>query len=186
MRMGGTGNRQLVLGLGNDIAGNDAIGLAVARDMVKRQPAAHPCEYDVELSSESYTAILSYLFEYDRIIIVDAAQVDDDAVGKVFVHGLEDAPANRSRLAHQCGLLSLVGKARRFSGRTGAQVAVVAIGVPTLPYVTLSETMDDVVLGALDEAVRCVMDLVRAKEPWQELCNIVDEKVARLGASLSY
>ncbi len=172
-------DRVLVLGLGNDIAGNDGIGLAVARAVAKGTGSAGPGSFDVALSSESYTSILGYLFEYDRIIIVDAAQVADDAVGRVFVHGLADAPANSSRLAHQCGLLSLVGKARQFVGKAGAQVVVVAVGVATLPYVTLSEEIDEEVIGALDEAVRCVLNLVEAKESWQEFYNIVDKKVAR-------
>ncbi len=150
----------LVLGLGNDIAGDDAVGLQVVREYSRRVAKGSAPHAETALSSESYLSVLNHIFDYGKVVVVDAVQVGEDDVGRVFRYGLDDAPAQTSRLAHQCGLATILALARRAMKAQGAEVLVVGIGVPALDHVQLAEGLGKQVTAAIEPAIAAVAGMV--------------------------
>jgi hydrogenase maturation protease len=77
--------RVLVLGLGNDILTDDAIGLAVARRL--ERTLAGNSAIEVQETMEMGLALLDYLTGYTAALIVDAIQTGCAAPG--FIHELD-------------------------------------------------------------------------------------------------
>lgn len=63
----------IIIGIGNEFRGYDAIGLLLARSLRKKLPNIKVVE-----SNGDITELLNYFTEYNPIIIVDAAITDDD------------------------------------------------------------------------------------------------------------
>jgi hydrogenase maturation protease len=75
----------LVLGLGNDILSDDAVGLNVAREI--RQLLSDSDAIDVQESSEMGLSLLDYIVGFEDLVLVDAVQTGQSPPG--FLHELE-------------------------------------------------------------------------------------------------
>jgi len=89
-----TGQRILVLGLGNDILCDDAIGLRVVRE-VRRQLRPDE-EIDVEETEEMGLCLLDYISGYRGLVLVDSIQRGTISAGE----GLEIRADARRTLAY--------------------------------------------------------------------------------------
>lgn len=70
---------KLIIGIGNEFRGDDAIGLLVARSLKQKLPYVNIVE-----SNGDITDLLNYFKEYNSIIIIDAAITNDEnTIGKV-------------------------------------------------------------------------------------------------------
>jgi len=78
----------LLLGLGNDILTDDAVGLHVVHEL-QRDLADHP-SIDCRETTEMGLALLDFITGYRTVVIVDSIQTGKEAPG--FLHEL-DAPA---------------------------------------------------------------------------------------------
>jgi hydrogenase maturation protease len=81
----GVAPKTLLLGLGNDLLTDDAIGLRVAIEA--RQRVADRKNVSVAETTEMGLALLDLVIGFETLIIVDAIQTEDAAPG--FVHELE-------------------------------------------------------------------------------------------------
>ena len=72
----------LVLGLGNDILTDDAIGILVAREV--RRQVAHLADVDVRETMEMGLALLDFIVGYETLIIIDAIQTSRGAPGHIY------------------------------------------------------------------------------------------------------
>ena len=75
----------VILGLGNDLFTDDAVGLRVARDV--RSRLGPDTRIDVHETTETGLALLDFIVGYDSVVIVDAIQTGEQLPG--FVHELE-------------------------------------------------------------------------------------------------
>ena len=96
--------RTLVLGLGNDILADDAVGILAARALAGRLDAA----VDVKETAEHGVALLDHLLGYERVILLDAIQTGSNEPGTI----LEIDPASLSAVyapsPHYAGLPELL------------------------------------------------------------------------------
>ena len=79
--------RTLVLGLGNDILTDDAVGLLVVRQL-QTQLAGRP-GVDIQETTEMGLALLDFFTGYSRVILVDSIQTGQAPPGSV--HELDAA-----------------------------------------------------------------------------------------------
>ena len=79
--------RLLVLGLGNDILTDDAVGLLVTREL--QQKVAGYSGIDVRQTSEMGLALFDFIAGYSAVIIIDAIQTGQEPPG--FIHELDAA-----------------------------------------------------------------------------------------------
>jgi hydrogenase maturation protease len=84
-------NNTLIIGIGNLIRGDDAIGILLARELVKEPRAG--CTI-IEMESSGFE-VLDMMGGYDRVIIIDAMRTDDESsIGEVVVYDYANYPSS--------------------------------------------------------------------------------------------
>lgn len=149
------GPRTLVLGLGNELAGDDAVGLLVARALLVELDGVA----DVVESSASGLALIEILAGYDRAVIVDAILTGRAPPGTITEMGMADVGRVVAPSTHQAGLPELAAVASRLGLGFPSETAVFAVEVVD-PY-TLGVGLSEPVAAALEELIGRVRERVR-------------------------
>ena len=157
--------RLLVLGLGNDILSDDAIGLRVAarlKEDLADQPAIH-----VEETTEMGLALLDHITGYAAVFIVDAIQTGKAEPG--FVHELDAASLQQlaGRTPHFLGVGETLALGRSLGLGMPNHVRIFAIEVAD-PF-TLSTRMTPALESALPALAACIAAAARDVIP--SLCG---------------
>ncbi|HEX9122317.1 MAG TPA: hydrogenase maturation protease [Actinomycetota bacterium] len=155
--------RTLVLGLGNELAADDAVGLLVARALRERLDGAA----DVVESSASGMALIEVLAGYDRAVVVDAVRTGRNPPGTVTEMGLAEVGNVVAPSTHQAGLPELAAVAERLGLVFPSETRVLAVEVVD-PY-TIGGPLSEPVAGAVDELVGRVHELI---ERWASVDRV--------------
>lgn len=147
--------RTLVLGLGNELAGDDAVGILVARAVREQVDDA----VDVVESSASGLALIEVFAGYDRAIVVDSILTGRNPPGTITEMGLMEVGRVVAPSVHHAGLPELAAVAERLGLTFPSQTRV--LGVEVVDPYTLGAPLSEPVVGAIDELVRRVLDQVR-------------------------
>jgi hydrogenase maturation protease len=144
----------LVLGLGNDILTDDAVGLNVVRQL--RQELASETGIDVRETMEMGLALLDFMVGYRAVVIVDSIQTGQAPAGTI--HEVDAAGLKQftRRTPHFLGVGETLALGRHLGLPMPEEVRIVAVEVED-PF-TLGTAMTD----ALQAAVPRVIDRVRA------------------------
>jgi hydrogenase maturation protease len=137
--------RLLLLGLGNDILTDDAVGLFVVRELQSRL-AGHPA-VDTRETTEMGLALLDFITGYRAVAIVDSIQTGKAPPG--YLHEL-DAPALTQltgRTPHFVGVSETLALGRKLGLAMPEQVKIFAIEVAD-PF-TLGTAMTPALQSAL-------------------------------------
>ena len=111
--------KTLILGLGNPIVRDDALGLIVA------ERVAQEVEVDVLRGSLSGLRLLDSVTGYDRVIIVDATQTGEDRPGTVHRHELAAlATGTVLPTPHRWGIAEALAFGRQAGMEVPSQVVV--------------------------------------------------------------
>jgi hydrogenase maturation protease len=137
--------RTLVLGLGNELAADDAVGVLVARAVRDELAGAA----DVVESSASGMALIEVLAGYDRAIVIDAIATGRNPPGTITELGLYEVGRVLAPSLHHTGLPEMAAVAARLGLRFPSATTVFAVEVLD-PY-TLGGSMSAPVAAALDE-----------------------------------
>jgi hydrogenase maturation protease len=144
--------RVRVLGLGNEILADDAVGILAARRIAGLYPAE---QVDVVCSSESGLRLLDYVINVDRLVVIDAIQTGRAEPGTIFtVHG-DDVATAPGASAHGTGLFDALELARKLGFEAAREVTILAV-----------EAADCLTLGgpmhpAVEAAIPCIVERVR-------------------------
>jgi len=142
--------RTLVLGLGNELAADDAVGVLVARAVRKHVAEAA----DVVESSASGLALIEIFAGYDRAVVVDSIRTGRNPPGTITELGLDDVGRVVAPSLHHAGLPEMAAVAHRIGLRFPTETRVLAIEVQD-PY-TLGGAISAPVAAAVDELARRV------------------------------
>ena len=145
-------DRLLILGLGNDILTDDAIGLFVARAV--RQRLADEPGIDVRESMEMGLTLLDEVVGYPALILIDSIQTGRAPPGHIHRCSLDEFRGFGATTPHFLGLADTFALAR-----------VLGLGVPEAVRVFAIEAEDVLTLGteltpAVADAVPSAVDLV--------------------------
>ena len=146
--------RTLVLGLGNELAGDDAVGVLVARALGDELAGAA----EVVESSASGMALLEVFAGYDRAVVVDSIRTGRNPPGTITELALADVGRVVAPSLHHTGLPELAGVAERLGLGFPAETRVFAVEVVD-PY-TFGAAPSEPVAGAVGELARRVRDQV--------------------------
>ena len=148
----------LVLGLGNDVLSDDAIGLFVAREL-RRRFAGHPSVHARE-TAEMGLALLDFLVGYDAAAIVDSIQTGRAEPG--FIHKLDAASLTQftGRTPHFLGVGETLALGARLQMPMPKQVMILAVEVED-PF-TLSTQLTPALQAALPAIVEQIVSIVSA------------------------
>ena len=147
--------RTLVLGLGNELAGDDAVGVLVARALFVEFDGVA----DVVESSASGMALIEILAGYDRVVVVDSILTGRNPPGTITEMGLMEVGRVVAPSVHQAGLPELAAVAERLGLGFPSQTRVLAIEVVD-PY-TFGAGLSPPVADAIDGLVSRVREQVR-------------------------
>ncbi len=144
--------KTLVLGLGNPLLGDDAVGLRVAERLRERLAGRK----DVEVREEEAGGLrlMEAMSGYDRAVVVDAA-VTGGTPGTVRRVGPEELPTQRTAIAHGIDLPRALELGRRLGLPMPASVRVVAVEAECV--LEFRSDMTPAVAAALEPAVEAVL-----------------------------
>ncbi len=155
--------RFLLLGLGNDILTDDAVGLHVVHEL-QRELAGHPA-IDCRETTEMGLALLDFITGYRSVVIVDSIQTGKAAPG--FLHALDAA-----------ALIQLTGPTPHFVGVSETLALGKQLGLPMPTQVRIFAievedpfTLCTVLTPALQAALPGIVARIRtALQPLLHLC----------------
>jgi hydrogenase maturation protease len=150
--------RVLVLGLGNDILTDDAVGLNVVRQ-VRDRLADHPA-VEVRETMEMGLALLDFLVGFREVILVDSIQTPGTPPGTI--HELDASALKQltGRTPHFLGVGETLALGQKLGLSMPREVKIFAIEVGD-PY-TLGEQMTPALENAVPAVVERVMRAVQA------------------------
>jgi hydrogenase maturation protease len=117
--------RTLVLGLGNEYAGDDAVGVLAVRAL--RGPLAGVA--DVVESAASGLALIEVFAGYDRAVIVDSIRTGRSLAGTIIEPALGELGRATAPSLHQAGIPELAAVARRLGMGFPDRTRVLAVEV---------------------------------------------------------
>lgn len=118
--------RQLILGIGNPLRCDDAVGLEVARSLAGLQSAGT----DVKETEEAGLALLELMHGYERVILVDALRAPPREAGRIvrFTAGQLERRQGRHS-SHMLSLPRLLAAAERLDLEMPMSIVVVAVKI---------------------------------------------------------
>jgi hydrogenase maturation protease len=152
-----TARQVLLLGLGNDILTDDAVGLYVVRELQPKL-AAHP-SINIRETTEMGLALLDFITGYRAVVIVDSIQTGKAPPG--FLHELDAASLNQltGRTPHFVGVGETLALGRHLGLTMPEQVKIFAIEVED-PF-TLGTDLTPALQSALPGIVQRIAAAVR-------------------------
>jgi hydrogenase maturation protease len=149
--------RTLLLGLGNDILTDDAIGLLVVRRL--QSELAANSSIDARETTEMGLALLDFMAGYSAVVIVDSIQTGQAPPG--FVHELDAASLHQlsGRTPHFLGVGETLALGRHLGVPMPHQVRIFAIEVGD-PF-TLGTQMTPTLQAALPGIVERIAAALR-------------------------
>jgi hydrogenase maturation protease len=147
----------LVLGLGNDILTDDAIGLRVAAAL--RERLAGQQGITVTQTAEMGLALLDLVVGFDRLVIIDAIQTKNAAPGFVHEFDAEHLPALPAISPHFLGIgeTLALGKELGLSVPTFATIFAVEVEDPFTVGTSLTPRLEASLSGIVEKVARAML-----------------------------
>jgi hydrogenase maturation protease len=147
--------RVLVLGLGNDILTDDAVGLRVVQAVRERVTGTQGIE--VKATTEMGLALLDEIVERDGLVLVDSIQTGAVPAGHVHEFGPEGIARVVATSPHFLGVGETLALGKLLELKMPSQVRVFAIEVAD------SFTLGTQMTPAVEQAVPAAADRVAAQ-----------------------
>ena len=151
--------RLLVLGLGNDILTDDAIGLIVAREVGCQLEPDEPIE--ARSTTEMGLSLLDEITGYDGLVLVDAVQTGRAPAGHIHELVVDDLHVLPSVTPHFLGIGETLALGRLLGLPMPERVRILGIEVGDMR--TLGTQLTDPLAKALPEIVDTVLKAARAE-----------------------
>ncbi len=145
----------MVLGLGNPIFGDDAVGLRVAEILHKKIR-----DKDVTIESAELAGLdmLEKLSGYDRAIIIDAIQTGGPP-GKIIRLKPENIKSTvHTATPHDVNFTTALELGERIGVKLPARIDIIAIEIP--PNVSFSEELTPPVAAAVPRCVEIALEML--------------------------
>jgi hydrogenase maturation protease len=153
-------NRVLVVGLGNDMRGDDVAGLLVARALREMTLAG----VDVEEHSGDVAVLAESMAHRAAVVVVDAVLADAPP-GTVRELDPDHAVARTRSSSHGLGVADAISLARLLDARSGSDLRIRLIGIvgaefglgspPSAAVSSAAEAVAQRLATDLGESVRC-------------------------------
>ena len=160
--------RVAVLGCGNSLAGDDAVGLEVLAELARCYAADRCPHLEVELIEVGTGGldVIEHILDRDRVIIVDAVLAGRPRGEVVEVPpGAMPEPDQVPFSLHGINVADAVAMARKlYPGRMPDPVQVVGVEIGERPKPFVQE-MSGEVREAVEPACRCILDTL---DDWSE------------------
>ncbi len=120
------GKRLLILGIGNPLRCDDAIGL----EIVKRLSDLHSDDIDVKETEEAGLALLDLMHGYEHVILVDAIRAPESEAGDILRFTTDQLEKKTGRHStHMLSLPRLLATAERMELRMPKTIVIIAVKI---------------------------------------------------------
>jgi len=124
--------RTLVLGLGNDLYGDDGVGLIVIRRIntdpeIKRDMARLSGDVRFEECTVTGLALLDFIIGYDRLIIIDTIKKTDPVPGKISLLKETDLRSMPGPSPHYVSVPQAIEIGRRIGFQVPNRIDIIAV-----------------------------------------------------------
>jgi len=144
-----TMTRTIVVGIGNPILGDDAIGLHVVKSLKK---LIDDPTITIEEAHTGGMNLLDLIVGYDRAILVDAISTPEGDIGDVMVLDPMEVPSSHSANPHDVSFPEALEVARKMGGkRIPDEIVLVAINIR--PSFDFFEGLSDEVTASIPIAL---------------------------------
>ncbi len=145
--------KTLILGLGNPILGDDALGLRVAALVRQRLPPDSEIEVDEEYWGG--LRLMERLVGYDKAILIDAICTGTHAPGTILRLGPDDLPTQHTASSHDVNLPTALQMGREMHLKFSDDIRIIAVEAENV--LDFSEQCSPAVTAALPDAVDRVL-----------------------------
>lgn len=145
--MRSTGRSTLILALGNDLLGDDAVGIHAARELRKEFTDA----VDIVEAAVGGYALLDFIEGYERVLLLDAVATGRVKIGTVMELAREDFGPADSTSPHHVGLPEVFAVAERLSISLPRELRIVVMEI--VPPEVLSQSLSPEIQKALPRLV---------------------------------
>lgn len=153
--------RRLVLGLGNDILGDDAIGLRVARALAQRVAPGH--DLTIAEDTRGGLDLVEHMQDHDRVLVIDAIQTGSPP-GTLHHLGLASIPTQRTATAHGINLRMALELGRQAGMRLPPEAAIAILGVEAGDVLTFAEGLSPAVEQAIPGATQAAWEWIHEED----------------------
>lgn len=157
--------KTLIVGLGNPILGDDAIGWRVAEAVEARLKGDRELDVtgiDFDYLSLGGLSLMERFIGYERAIIIDSIQTETGELGQVYSFGLDALPdrsAGHTTAAHDTSLQTALALGRQMGTKLPDEVQVVAVEADRV--FDFSDKLTPDVEAAIPEAGAAVLALLQ-------------------------
>jgi len=117
--------KTVILGLGNPILTDDAVGIKIAQKLKEENPKLEVIE-----TSEAGIALLDLITGYDKLIIIDSIKNEQGKPGELYKLGLEDLkPAKNFSSSHSIGIATAFELGKGLGYKMPKFVSIYAVGI---------------------------------------------------------
>jgi hydrogenase maturation protease len=159
-----TGSDTIIIGLGNPILSDDAIGWRVVErlhDMLQDDPAHPLSSVEIRQACIGGLSLAEMLVDHRRAIIVDAIMTEGGTPGTVFQLTLSDLPGTlNSSSAHDTNLITALQALRRFGADVPENDAIDFVAIEAQDVLTFSECCTPAVGASIPAAAEVVVRLL--------------------------
>ena len=157
-------DKLLLLGLGNDILSDDAVGINIAREIRQRLDDSEGIE--VQETSEMGLSLLDYIVGYDDLILVDAVQTGQFPPGFLHEFDSDDLKVLPAVSPHFFGVGEVLALGRQLGLSVPRRVKIFAVEVndPFTVGVGLTGPLESV----FSSLVARILATARARPRWSQ------------------
>ena len=146
--------KTIILGIGNQILGDDGVGIHVANEVKK-----HIDNPDITID-EAMTGgmnLLDLLLGYEKAILIDAVKSDDGAQGEVRRISIGDFNTMHSCNPHDVSLIEAIDIAKKMGEtRIPKEIIIIGIMMKNIPY-EFGEDLSKEIAAIVPEAVNLTL-----------------------------
>ena len=146
--------KTLVLGIGNPILSDDGVGIRVVQEVGNKLTDA---QVTVSETSAAGLSLLDSIIGYDKVIIIDAIQIQEGKAGQIYRMKPEDFSfAKRISSPHQINLVTALELGKMLNLAMPREIDVFAVEAKDTD--TFSEKCTPEVERAVPEVVKMVLE----------------------------
>lgn len=153
----------LVLGLGNPIVSDDAVGIRVA-GVLRERLAGHA---DIEVDEDYWGGLklMERLIGYRRAVVIDAIQTGSVEPGTIHRLRVDDMPTQRSASAHDVNLPTALEIGRRAGQALPGDEDIHLVGIEAADILNFGEQLTPAVEAAVPRAATLVLEILGLPAP---------------------
>jgi hydrogenase maturation protease len=150
--------KTIVLGVGNQILGDDGVGVHIANELKKR--IQNP-DVTVDEAITGGMNLLDLILGYDKAIIIDAVKSDTEENGEVKRIPLSDFSTMHSCNPHDVSLIEAIQMAKKMGEiRIPKEIIVIGVMVNQIPC-EFGEKLSKNIAAAVPKAVELTLNEIK-------------------------